>query len=117
MVLPKHIYELWPHNTQFLPMSKLIDLLATEHPTVWGEEGPFGKRLTAHRLGRMLAQGYKIHSTREVRGGPRGYIHSDFTRLWTRMRIPTHQSDATVQAVKVVPMHRMHHLHRIHRKG
>jgi Protein of unknown function (DUF3631) len=96
VLLLKHIYELWPDGTGFLPTSELIDLLAVEHPTVWGADGPYGKRLTAHRLGRMLSQGYKIHSKQPVRGGPRGYLHAHFARPWHQMRVtPRHTSDAS----------------------
>ena len=89
VVLLKHIYELWPEGTTFLPTTELIDLLVIAHPTVWGDEGPFGKRLTFQRLGRMLTQGYKIHSDRPDHTGPRGYTYADFTRPWGRMKIGT----------------------------
>jgi hypothetical protein len=87
VVLLSHIHKVWPENTKFLPTSDLIDLLAIKHPTVWGDEGPFGKRLTAHRLGKMLAQSYKIHSDRPDHTGPRGYARSDFIRPWSRMQV------------------------------
>jgi hypothetical protein len=87
VILLSHIHEVWPDNTPFVPTSELIDLLVIGHPSVWGEEGPIGKRLTAHRLGRMLAQGYKIHSKQPVRGGPRGYFHAHFVRPWHQMRV------------------------------
>jgi hypothetical protein len=87
VVLLSHIYEVWPDGTVFLPTTELIDMLVIEHPSVWGDDGPFGKQMTAHRLGRMLTQGYKIHSGRESRTGPRGYLRSDFTRAWSRMGV------------------------------
>jgi hypothetical protein len=96
VVLLTHIHELWPDNTKFLPTQELIDLLVISHPTVWGDEGPIGKRLTGRRLGSMLAKGYKIHSKQLVRGGPRGYVHSSFARPWHRMRVdPLSQFDAS----------------------
>jgi Protein of unknown function (DUF3631) len=87
VLLLTHIRQVWPVDTFFLPTSDLISLLVIVHPTVWGAEGPFGKRLTPQRLGRMLAKNYKINSTRESNFGPRGYALSDFTRAWTRMRV------------------------------
>jgi hypothetical protein len=87
VVLLSHIFELWPEGRKFLPTSELIDVLVISHPTVWGEESPFGKPLTAKRLGRMLATSYKINSDREGRGTPRGYFRSAFDGAWHRMRV------------------------------
>jgi hypothetical protein len=87
VVLLKHIHDLWPDNTKFLPTADLISLLVIKYPATWGDEGPFGKRLTPQRLGRMLAKSYKIHSDREVHGGPRGYFRFDFARAWSRMGV------------------------------
>jgi Protein of unknown function (DUF3631) len=95
VVLLSHIFKLWPEGTKFLPTTELIDLLVIAHPTVWGDEGPFGKRLTSQRLGRMLAQGYKIHSDRPDHTGPRGYNYADFTRPWNRMGIAPRQTGRT----------------------
>jgi hypothetical protein len=95
LVLLKHIHELWPGDTKFLPTSELISKLVINHPTMWGDEGPFGKRLTAQRLGRMLVQGYRIHSTRESAKGPRGYTHGSFTRPLSRMNIASKQTGTT----------------------
>lgn len=90
-VLLKHIYELWqrPHRSEqkFMPTENLRAELVSDHPAVWGAEGPIGKDLTAKRLGSMLAKGYKIHSKRETRDGPRGYLRSDFERAWSRMGV------------------------------
>jgi hypothetical protein len=87
VVLLSHIFELWPEGSKFLPTSELIDMLAISHPMIWGEEGPLGKKLTAHHLGRMLATGYKINSDREGHGTPRGYFRSAFNGAWHRMRV------------------------------
>jgi Protein of unknown function (DUF3631) len=94
VVLLRHIYETWPDHTPFLPTSDLIDRLVAEHPNVWGDEGPIGKRLTAQRLGRMLATGYKVNSGRETNYGPRGYFHSSFSGAWRRMRITLSEKPA-----------------------
>ena len=96
VVLLSHIHKLWPVDTQFLPTEKLIDLLVDEYPTVWGSQGPFGKRLTAKRLGGMLARSYKIHSDQPERGVHRGYHRSAFLKPMNRMGlIPPPTSDAS----------------------
>jgi hypothetical protein len=87
VVLLRHIYETWPDHTPFMPTLDLIDRLVAEHSNVWGEDGPIGRRLTAQRLGRMLATGYKINSGRETNFGPRGYFHASFFGPWRRLRI------------------------------
>jgi Protein of unknown function (DUF3631) len=95
-VLLRHIYEVWPDGTPFLATVDLIEKLVAEHPFVWGEEGPIGKRLTAQRLGRMLVAGYKINSSRETNYGPRGYPRTAFTRPWSRLRITLSDKPAQV---------------------
>jgi hypothetical protein len=96
VVLLSHIHKLWPVDTEFLATDHLIDLLVDEYPTVWGSQGPFGKRLTAKRLGGMLARSYKIHSDQPDRGGPRGYHRAAFVKPMTRMGfIPPQASDAS----------------------
>jgi hypothetical protein len=94
VVLLKHIHKLWPAGERFLRTEELIDLLVIEYPNVWGPDGPIGKRLTAKRLGGMLAKAYKIHSVQQGHGTPRGYLHSAFTKAWRQMGV-THppQSD------------------------
>ncbi len=93
VVLLSHIYELWPANQTFLHTSDLIDMLTITHPSIWGTEGPFGKSLTAKRLGGMLTKGYKIHSQQLGHGTPRGYSRTAFTAAWRRMGILPKQSD------------------------
>jgi hypothetical protein len=96
VVLLRHIYELWPADTQFVPTLELIDMLVIAHSNLWGEEGPIGRKLTAKRLGGMLARSYKIHSDQPDRGAPRGYHRSAFVKPWIRMGItPPPRSDAS----------------------
>jgi hypothetical protein len=100
VVILKHIYEVWPENTVFLPTADLIGLLSIKHSEVWGDEGPFGKKLTPQRLGRMLAGGYKIHSDREGGVGPRGYFRPQFDRVWRQLRLNlSGRSDESVHPV------------------
>jgi hypothetical protein len=37
-----------------MPTLELVDLLVAHNPGYWGEDGPYGKRLTGTRLGRMV---------------------------------------------------------------
>jgi hypothetical protein len=48
---------------------------------------PFGKSLTAQRLGRMLATSYGINSARLDRTGPRGYTMASLIPVWRRMGV------------------------------
>jgi hypothetical protein len=88
VLLLKHIHEVWPTDVTFLPTEDLIELLVITRGDVWGKEGPYGKKLTVQRLGRMLSGGYKIHSGRESGTGPRGYYRSAFDRAWRQLRVP-----------------------------
>jgi hypothetical protein len=104
IVLLRHIHEVWPSDKSFLPTTDLIDQLIDLYPSKWGSEGPFGKPLTAKRLGGMLAKSYNIHSDQPTHGGPRGYHRPAFLKPWTRMGVttsstsythPPHTSDAS----------------------
>jgi hypothetical protein len=73
VVLMQHLTMVWEAGETFVPTETLIDRLVSAHPETWGEFSPFGKRLTAQRLGRMLSNNYKIHSSRPDANGSRGY--------------------------------------------
>jgi hypothetical protein len=87
VVLLRHIHESWVDGEQFVGSEELVDRLVIAHPSVWGPEGPIGKRLTTKRLGSMLAKSYKIHSKQLGHGTPRGYLLSAFTKAWRQMRV------------------------------
>jgi hypothetical protein len=95
VALLRHIQEVWPANTPFLPSEELIRHLVYEYPEMWGPMSPIGKALTFKRLGSMLAKAYKIHSDQPERGGPRGYHHAAFVRPWHRMGVVPPVSDAS----------------------
>lgn len=87
ILLLKHLFEVWPEGETFWPTADIITALVFKHPTVWGDAGPFGKELTAQRLGRMLASSYKVNSTRIANSGPRGYTYASLSAVWRRMRV------------------------------
>jgi Protein of unknown function (DUF3631) len=87
VVLLKHIHESWIDGALHVPTEELIDRLVIAHPSVWGPESSYGKRLTAKRLGSMLAKSYKIHSVQQGHGTPRGYLLSAFTKPWRQMGV------------------------------
>jgi hypothetical protein len=89
VLLLSHLHEGWDADEPFLPTARLIDGLVREHPTDWGDASPLGKRLTAQRLGRMLATAYGINSTRLDRTGPRGYARAALLPIWYRMGVRT----------------------------
>ncbi len=87
VLLLRHVHASWPAGETFAPTAALIAKLVAEHPDEWGKASPFGKPLTAQRLGRMLASNYGVNSTRIERGGPRGYAWAALTPVWQRMGI------------------------------
>jgi hypothetical protein len=87
VVLLRHVHESWIEGEQFVGSEELIDRLVIAHPNVWGPDSSYGKRLTAKRLGSMLAKSYKIHSKQLGHGTPRGYLLSAFTKPWRQMKI------------------------------
>mgnify|MGYP001792548312 CR=1 FL=1 len=89
VALLKHLYDCWPQGETFVPTSDLTAALSESHPDQWGEPSVFGRAITAQRLGRMLANGYKGNSTRPDRVGPRGYTRASLAAAWRRMGIGT----------------------------
>ena len=87
VVLLKHLHELWPQGEAFYPTSTLTSDLAELHPDEWGHGSPFGKPVTAQRLGRMLATSYGVNSHRLDRDGPRGYTRASLEPVWRRMGV------------------------------
>lgn len=83
VVLMQHLAAVWG-ETQFVATEDLIDRLVEAHPETWGEFSPFGKRLTAQRLGRMLSGNYKIHTARPDANGHRGYTLASLSTAFRR---------------------------------
>lgn len=85
VALLRHVHEVWNEGETFLATDQLIERLVWEHPEMWGEGSPFGKRLTSQRLGRMLVTAYNLHSERPGGGGtPRGYVRAALAPAFVR---------------------------------
>lgn len=72
----------------FVPTEELTTRLAFDHPDEWGPGSPFGKPITAQRMGRMLAGNYRVTSSRVGGVGPRGYLLAHLRTIWSRLHIP-----------------------------
>lgn len=95
VLLLSDIHAVWPQGSTFVPTSVLLPLLTSAEPERWGEAGPFGKQLTAQRLGRMLVAAFDIRTTRDG-DGPRGYMRNQFVRAW-------HHLGVTPPSVRDIP--------------
>ncbi len=87
VVLLKHLHEVYLEGETFVSTETLIDRVIRNHPETWGAASPFGKAVTAQRLGRMLTNGYNIHSDRPGGVGPRGYLRSSLAPAFRRFRL------------------------------
>lgn len=87
VVLLRHLFEMWPEGETFYPTTALCHDLADLHPDEWGHGSPFGKPITAQRLGRMLATSYGVNTHRLDREGPRGYTRASLEPVWRRMGV------------------------------
>lgn len=98
--LIRDVYAVWPEAMSFMPTLDLVGKLIRQNPQMWGAESHFGKDLTVQRLGRMLVNGFKIHSQRQG-DSPRGYHRSTLTPAWRRMGVTppirTDGADGTAQ--------------------
>ncbi|MFE6255851.1 DUF3631 domain-containing protein [Agromyces sp. NPDC057865] len=87
LVLLADLYQVWKsHLGEFVSTATLIDRLVEHNPEYWGEHSTYGRRLTSQRFGRMLVQGYKIHSQKNV-SDERGYHRSRFLKAWRQLGI------------------------------
>lgn len=94
VVLLRDIHAVWRTEDTFTATTELIRLLAMHRPDMWGDASPYGRRLTVQRMGRMLVQAFKIHSTR-LGTGPRGYPRAIFDPIWRRFKLDLHETDGT----------------------
>lgn len=91
VVLLRDIHAVWRAGHAFTASTELIEELAMHRPDMWGDVSAYGKRLTVQRMGRMLVQAFKVHSTR-LGTGSRGYRLATFVPIWRRFKL-----DAPIQ--------------------
>jgi 5S rRNA maturation endonuclease (ribonuclease M5) len=87
VVVMTDLYEIWPDGVAFMGTVDLVKKLAFHNPEQWSEFSTYGKRLTGTRLGRMITQVAKVHSTRVEHNGVRGYRRADLEPAWHRLGI------------------------------
>lgn len=93
MLLLRDLARYWPEDTAHWPSQAIRDTLIRENPDMWSRDSPFGRDITTKRLGKMLAQGYGVHSRQLRRGGPRGYVRRELEPVWHRMGMTPSASD------------------------
>lgn len=86
MVLLKDLHTIWHPNERFLATSRIVDRLVLHNPDYWGDGSSYGKRLTVQRMGRLLVQSTKIHSTKNAED-TRGYVRDTFAKAWRQLGI------------------------------
>ncbi|MDF2562563.1 MAG: hypothetical protein K0R99_4009 [Microbacterium sp.] len=86
MVLLKDLFAVWEDVEPFLPTSTILERLVQQNPEYWGDASAYGKRLTAQRMGRLIVQATKIHSTKNAMD-VRGYARDRFAKAWRQLGI------------------------------
>lgn len=106
MVLLKDLRAIWDESEPFLPTSRIISRLVEHNSEYWGEISAYGKRLTAQRMGRLVVQSTKVHSTKNS-SDVRGYNRDAFVRPWRQLGIdPGNEPSGTVATVEPSEPHR-----------
>lgn len=86
MVLLKDLHTIWQTDERFLPTATILDRLVSHNPDYWSEVSSYGKRLTAQRMGRLVIQATKVHSTKNAQD-VRGYNRDAFAKPWRQLGI------------------------------
>lgn len=102
IALLRCLHDVWPAGATFVPSADLAASLAGRFPQQWGSAGTFGKDLTSIRMGRMLATGFKLNSTRPGNTGQRGYTRASLDPIWRRLGIDQVVADDPVNVANVV---------------
>lgn len=89
MVLLNDLHAVWPDDDHddLVPSRKLVSSLIDHNPDYWGERSSYGKALTEHRFGKLLAQAAKVVSQRPGGRGPRGFFRWQFLPAWHQLHI------------------------------
>lgn len=100
--LATHLFEVWPETRDFVRSNDLITLIVEKAPETWGDQSSYGKRLTAQRMGRMLSQAFKIHTSKRF-DDLRGYHRASFETVWRRFGLtPSVETVGTGDTVRTV---------------
>ncbi|MGV3714344.1 DUF3631 domain-containing protein [Pseudolysinimonas sp.] len=86
VVLLADMHAVWPESEPFVSTSNLIGRLIEFNGDYWGSMSAYGKALTAQRMGRMIVQSSKIHSSKNA-SDVRGYERRRFTKPWRQLGI------------------------------
>lgn len=103
MVLIRDVAEVWPDGETFVTTERILTALVSRNPDTWGAFSPYGKELTAQRLGRMLALHFAIHTSRPGGAGPRGYLAQTFQPVWRTLGL-TLSSEPVTPVTPVTPV-------------
>jgi hypothetical protein len=77
--------EIFTPGTRFLATARIVESLIHDYPEQWGWNSPYGKDLTAQRMGQMLVRGFGISSGKD--GDTRGYYAGPFVKVWEALGI------------------------------
>lgn len=87
MVLFMDLYSIWPKDENFVPTETILTKLIDKNKSYWGEDSPYGKPLTAKRLGILISNTANVTSHRIGGQGPHGYSRSHLELAWIRLGI------------------------------
>lgn len=84
VALVRHIGQVWPDDADGIDTHQLVNLLINAYPDQWGAGSPYGRALTAQRLGQLLSGKWKITSGYVYIAGRRlrGYPRAAFVKAW-----------------------------------
>ncbi|MDZ4234630.1 MAG: hypothetical protein U1C73_12950, partial [Dietzia sp.] len=89
LVLIDHISEVWKPWETFVGSEDLVRRLTFAHPEMWGADSPYGRPLTVQRMGRMLSDAYKVHTTRQATDDrTRGYTARSLDSATSGLGLP-----------------------------
>lgn len=90
VLLLKHLAEGWPYSATFWGTEHILLHLRSHYPEAWGPGSPYGRPLSAQRMGRMLSRGYRVRAVRLRTDGDlaRGYTLASLAPAWRRLGIP-----------------------------
>ena len=108
LVLVDHIAEVWKPGETFVGSEDLVRRLIFAHPDMWGADSAYGRALTVQRMGRMLSDAYKVHTTRQAtEDRTRGYTARSLNSATSGLGLPPlGRPDGPVEAGEPAGGHR-----------